>query len=373
MIRTPKTNEEAAEVVRECAANGRIVLARGGGTKAGWSRRVSEGDYTVIDTRGLNRIVEHNAGDFTAVVEAGIPLKEAQAVFARAGQMLALDPPLGASDAATVGGVLASNDSGPLRHRYGSVRDLVIGITVVLSDGTIASSGGRVIKNVAGYDLAKLFTGSYGTLGLVTRVALRLHPMANRSATLVAESSDAGAIAATAIALSRLPLEADCLDVQWADGSGRLLVRFAGAAAEQRARSAVRHVGSLSRSEIVTDDHQLWSDQRARQRNPEGSILKISGRPTDLQRVIQTADAHGGTVVSRAALGLSWLSLPAPAELSAIRTALAPRWCTVLDGAERVQQPWPELEPGLRVLMSRVKQRFDPTQAFSPGVFAGAI
>ena len=336
-------------------------------------RRESAGETAVIDTRGLNRIVEHNEGDFTAVLEAGITLKDAQAKFAAAGQMLALDPPLGTADAATIGGVLASNDSGPLRHRYGSVRDLVIGITVVLSDGTIASSGGRVIKNVAGYDLAKLFTGSYGTLGLVARVALRLHPLASRSATLVAESRDADAIAVTAIALSRLPLEADSLDVLWSDGRGRLLVRFAGAAAEQRVRSVARHVSALSTPDIVTEDHQLWSDLRARQRNQNGIILKVSGRPTDLQRVIRTANANGGSLVSRAALGLTWLSLPATADVNAIRAALAPRWCTVLDGAERVQQPWPELEPGARVLMQRVKQRFDPTQAFSPGVFAGAI
>ena len=287
--------------------------------------------------------------------------------------MLALDPPLGADDAATIGGVLASNDSGPLRHRYGSMRDLVIGITVVLSDGTIASSGGRVIKNVAGYDLAKLFTGSYGTLGLVARVALRLHPLASRSATLVAESRDADAIAATAIALSRLPLEADSLDVQWSDGSGRLLVRFAGAAAAQRAHTAATHVSALFTRDIVTEDHQLWSDLRARQRNEKGIILKISGRPTDLQRVSRTANGNGGSLVTRAALGLTWLSLPATADVNAIRSALAPRWCTVLDGAERVQQPWPELEAGARVLMQRVKQRFDTTQVFSPGLFAGAI
>jgi glycolate oxidase FAD binding subunit len=371
---TPTTIEEAAAVIRECAVAGRVVRVRGGGTKLAWTTQLESADEAaVMDTRGLNRIVEQNAGDFTAVVEAGIPLKEAQAVFARAGQMLALDPPLGADDAATIGGVLASNDSGPLRHRYGSVRDLVIGITVVLSDGTIASSGGRVIKNVAGYDLAKLFTGSYGTLGLVARVALRLHPLASRSATLVAESRDADAIAATAIALSRLPLEADCLDVKWSGGSGRLLVRFAGAAAEQRAYSAATHVGALSTPDIVTNDHPLWSDLRTRQRNREGMILKVSGRPTDLQRVIRTANANGGSLVSRAGLGLTWMSLPATADLSAIRTALAPRWCTVLDGAQRVQQPWPELEPGSRVLMQRVKQRFDPNQAFSPGVFAGAI
>src|SRR5215217_6871369 len=124
-----------------------------------------------LETASLDAIAEHNVGDFTAVVGAGVRLADAQAAFAAENQMLALDPPLGAADGATVGGMIATADSGPLRHRYGGVRDLVVGMTVILSDGTVAKSGGKVIKNVAGYDLAKLFTGSYGTLGLIATVA----------------------------------------------------------------------------------------------------------------------------------------------------------------------------------------------------------
>ena len=184
------TVEEAAAEIRELDA----VRPRGGGTKLGWGR-VSDAAAADFDTRRLNRILEHNEGDFTAVLEAGVPLVEAQAAFGAAGQMLALDPPLGAGDAATIGGVMATNDSGPLRHRFGGVRDLVVGVTVVLSDGAIAKSGGKVIKNVAGYDLAKLFTGSFGTLGLIASVAVRLHPAPARTASLTARSDDPGALA----------------------------------------------------------------------------------------------------------------------------------------------------------------------------------
>src|SRR2546430_16810200 len=102
--------------------------------------------------------------------------------------MLAIDPPLADGDAATVGGVLATADSGPLRHRHGGPRDLVLGTTVALSDGTVARAGGKVIKNVAGYDLAKLFTGSYGTLGAILEVAVRLHPLPPRTVTAVGSS-----------------------------------------------------------------------------------------------------------------------------------------------------------------------------------------
>jgi glycolate oxidase FAD binding subunit len=368
----PETIEAAAAAIREHASAGHPLRPRGAGTKLGWCPQSAQ-PATDIDTRGLNRIVEHNAGDFTAVLEAGVSLQEAQAVFGRAGQMLALDPPPGENDAATIGGILASNDSGPLRHRYGSMRDLVIGITVVLCDGVVAASGGKVIKNVAGYDLAKLFTGSFGTLGMVARVALRLHPLARNSATLMGTSSDPEKLGATALALARLPLEADCLDVSWTDGSGRVLVRFAGATAEARARAAAAHMTALDEPTVVTDDAQIWSEQRLLQRAPDGFFIKVSGRPTDLPNVIRAAKAAGGGVVSRAGLGLSWIVLPAPTRIAAIRDALKPRACTVQDGAARIDRPWPALEPAALDLMQRVKMRFDPAGAFNPGIFVGGI
>lgn len=142
-----------------------------------------DGGEIVLSTARLNRLLEHEPGDLTAIVEAGIRLSDLQAVLAPHGQMLALDPP----GDPTIGACLAGDLSGPRRHRYGAMRDLVIGVTVVLADGTVASSGGKVVKNVAGYDLGKLFSGSRGRLGLIARVALRLHPRPAAEATVVAE------------------------------------------------------------------------------------------------------------------------------------------------------------------------------------------
>ncbi len=137
--------------------------------------------------------------------------------------MLALDPPLGGGDAATIGGIVATADSGPLRHRYGAPRDLVIGITVALSDGTVAKSGGKVIKNVAGYDLGKLFAGSFGTLGLILGVAVRLHPLPATRATALFRGDSPDALARTAAALAHAPLELEALDVRWERGRGAVL------------------------------------------------------------------------------------------------------------------------------------------------------
>jgi glycolate oxidase FAD binding subunit len=359
------TVEEAATEIRELAA----VRPRGGGTKLGWSPP-SPGAVE-FDARRLNRIVEHNEGDFTAVLEAGVPLVEAQAAFGAAGQMLAIDPPLGEGDAATIGGVMATNDSGPLRHRFGGMRDLVVGVTVVLSDGTIAKSGGKVIKNVAGYDLAKLFTGSFGTLGLIARVAGRLHPAPARTASLTARSDDPGAIARAARALAALPLEADCLDAGWEGDAGWLGLRFGGTTAGERAEAARAHVQLDDVAIEADDDHEAWALRRSLQRGE--LVVKVSGRPTDLEAVIAEARRLGGRVVSRASLGLSWISLPAGADVASLREALSPRACAVLDGADRVQDPWPAVDAGALAVMERIKARFDPGRAFLPGAFVGGL
>ena len=173
----PESVEEAAALLRELGAQGQAVRPVGGGTKP-WG---PPGDCAPLETGGLARILEHNVGDFTAILEAGAPFAEAQAGFAEHGQAIAWDPPV--TPESTIGGIMATADSGPLRHRFGGVRDLVVGVTVVLSDGTVAKAGGKVIKNVAGYDLAKLFTGSFGTLGLIATISVRLHPDPEHTAT----------------------------------------------------------------------------------------------------------------------------------------------------------------------------------------------
>jgi glycolate oxidase FAD binding subunit len=301
------------------------------------------------------------------VLEAGVPLAAAQAAFAEHGQMLALDPALNTD--ATIGGVMAANDSGPLRHRYGGVRDLVVGTTVALSDGTLARSGGKVIKNVAGYDLGKLFTGSLGTLGLIVRVAVRLHPVAPRTATATAGSDDPDRLGAATVALAAQPLEADCLDVDWRDGAGRLLVRFGSAAAPHQAEATVERMRALGLEDAATveDDDELWMAQRVHQRG--ACVLKVAGRITDLPAVCRT----GAAVVGRAGLGLYWLAVD-PGSVPTVREELAPRACTVLDGPPELRaDAWPSPDPGAMAVMARIKERFDPSRIFRPGTFVGGI
>jgi glycolate oxidase FAD binding subunit len=352
-VQSPASGAELAAALAESKLRTRI---RGAGTKLSWTR--GEPDVE-LSTERLDSIVEHNAGDLTAVLEAGVPLALAQARFAEAGQMLALDPPdLGA----TIGGVVATGDSGPLRTRYGGVRDLVVGIRVALADGTIAKSGGKVIKNVAGYDLGKLFAGSFGTLGAILEVSVRLHPVPPDTATAVGRSGNPDLLGRAAMALSHARLERLGLDVRWADGRGTILARFGGAVAHRQAEAAERLLRESGLEvALVGDDDALWQAQRESQRSSTGIVLKVPALQTDLPDLLRVAESHRATLVGRAGLGLHWVRLDAgPTET--LIFALRQRWrAVVLDRPDGL-----EIERGVHQdssvseLERRVRERFDP-------------
>jgi len=345
---TPRSAEEAAQAL----ASGRRTRIVGAGTKLHWGGRVDA--EVELSTAGLDRVVEHNEGDLTLVVGAGAPLAAIQERVAAAGQMLALDPPDGG---ATVGGVLATGDAGPLRHRYGAPRDLVLGVTVALPDGSVARAGGKVIKNVAGYDLAKLHAGAFGTLGLIAEVNLRLHPRPERTATAVLRSDDPALLCRAAADLAHQPLEHDCLDLRWEGREGAVLARFSGATAADRA--------AIAGAEVVEDDEALWAAQRAGQRGD--IVARVSTTQTGLPAVL--AAAGDARVVARAALGLAWVTLAHADAAEDLRARLAPAPVVVF-GA---QDPWGPAEDAQLELMRRVKARFDPAGVCNPGVFVGGI
>lgn len=364
----PSSHDEVAEALQSFATDGLRVRFRGGGTKMDWGAVADEPDVELSFER-LDRIVEHNAGDLTAILEAGVPLARAQETFAEAGQMLAIDPP--DPGGATIGGVLATADSGPLRHRYAAPRDLVLGMKVALTDGSVASSGGKVIKNVAGYDLAKLFSGSFGTLGLILQVAMRLHPRPSDTVTAVGRSDDPDAIARAASAVAQASLEKECIDVRWARGEGAVLARLGGATAHAQAEAAVRVLG-LEATEIVEDDAGLWQRQRDGQRSTERAVVRVSGLQSELRQTIRAAEILGGSLVGRGSLGISWITV-APERIGELRQALRPFPCVVLDAPRKVRASLDVWDAEPLELARRLKQRFDPAGVFAPGTFAGGI
>jgi glycolate oxidase FAD binding subunit len=271
---------EAGAVFRQASASGaRVSIER-------------EGGDVVLSTSGLDRVLEHEAGDLTATVEAGIRLSALNAYLAEHGQMLALDPP----GDPTIGACLAADLSGPGRHRYGTPRDLVLGVTLVLADGTVAHSGGKVVKNVAGYDLGKLFCGSRGTLGLIARASFRLHPRPAVTRTVVARVA-AEEVARAGQAIHRSTLEPGAVDFL----PGRLGLRFEGGARAVDAQ--VEAARSLLHAEEA-EGEAFWAEAGERQLAARGVV---GGRPWELP------DADGLAVVRLGAgVGYTEQAVPAP-------------------------------------------------------------
>jgi FAD/FMN-containing dehydrogenase len=215
-------------------------------------------------TEGLDRILEHEAGDLTCTVEAGVRLSTLNDALARHGQRLSLNPP----GDPTVGALLAENVSGPLRHRFGAPRDLVLGVTLVLADGTIASAGGKVVKNVAGYDLSRLVCGSRGRLALIARASFRLHPVPNATRTLVVETDDPPAVVS---ALGRSQLQPSALDVLH-PGRVALLIEGSERAVASQLAAAQRLVGGAETGPDV------WEESRLRQSQSKSRVRFDPGR-----------------------------------------------------------------------------------------------
>ena len=212
----PGSLDEVCAVV-ELAAGAEIpIVAWGGGTAAAVGTPIAPArPGIVLGLARLNRLVEHEPGDLTATAEAGTMVAALQTALRARGQWLSLDPP--EPDRATLGGVMAANASGPRRHLYGTARDLVIGMTVVTADGAVVRAGGKVVKNVAGYDLPKLFVGSYGTLGIVVDVTVKLRPLPDRERLVgvrFERLKDAAAAARAVTASDLIPNALELLDVE---------------------------------------------------------------------------------------------------------------------------------------------------------------
>jgi glycolate oxidase FAD binding subunit len=273
----PTSLEEAAELLAAADAAGDRVRIGGD-----------------LHTDGLDRLLEHEAGDLTCTVEAGLRLSVLQGRLGAHGQRLSLDPP----GDPTVGACLAADLSGPLRHRFGAPRDLVLGVTLVLADGTIANAGGKVVKNVAGYDLGKLVCGSHGTLALIARVSLRLHPIPAAARTLVVETEDAAAVVSALIRSQSQPSALDVLH------PGRVAVLFEGgeAGVAEQLRRAQALVGGDE------GDATTWHEIRARQAASRGRVRFDPGR-------LRETLAGAGEAVVRPAAGVAYVPDETPSDL----------------------------------------------------------
>jgi glycolate oxidase FAD binding subunit len=344
----------------------------GAGTAAGWAGRLAPVD-TVLDTTGLTGVVTHNPGDMTVSVRAGTPLRALQAELAPHGQHVSFDAAR-VADGATVGGLVATADAGPAALVFGSLRDLVIGVTMVLADGTMARSGGHVIKNVAGYDLAKLLHGSYGTLGVLAEVVLRLHPVPERSATLAIHCAldEAAAHAATVLGG---PYEPAALE--WTS-DGVLLIRLEGTADAldarmQRLRTALGTGELLNPGESPDESAVRRPDPWVRHASlvrgiPGLASLRIGVRPSRLPDVLSALPTTA--VTAGLGTGVATVSLPPEAVAEAHERVHAAGGTSVLRSRplEADVPAWGPPPSAIGVLRA-VKAELDPQGRFGPGRF----
>ncbi|MBY8877952.1 FAD-binding oxidoreductase [Actinacidiphila acidipaludis] len=370
----PESVAETAELLRGTSGT---VVPVGAGTKTGWAAPPTSCDL-LLRTGGLCRITEYLPGDLVVVAEAGVPLAALQECLADHGQMLALDPP---EPDATLGGIVSANASGPRRLRYGTVRDLLIGVTVVLADGTVARAGGKVVKNVAGYDLGKLYTGAHGSLGVVVSTTWRLHPRQPARATVTVPVHDSAQAGRYAALLARSTLTPTAAELKWdaAAPGGELVVLFESTAASVRAQA--RDTVALLGAGRVADALPGWFGHR-----PEGDlVLRLAYEPFALPRVLDVLGALDGRPSGApgphgtfsACTGVAYAAVPAGTGLAELRAALTPYDGSAVvlaaagpaRGAAEHWGPTGDAFP----LMTRVKDRFDPERRLSPGRLLGGL
>lgn len=382
LVVEPSTAEQLGAALA-WASKGRLrTVVRGGGTKLGWGRIPAAADV-IVSTRALNQVVAHRHGDLTGTFQAGCRLRDVNAALGTHGQWLPVDS---CFDAATIGGIVATNDSGPLRHRYGTARDLLIGVTLALADGRIVKAGGHVVKNVAGYDLGRLMSGSFGTLAAIVDATFKLSPVWPTSQTVVADFVDRDPLNAAVQAIRGSQLEPVACELHASIDAHatryRVLVRFA--TSPEATAAQVESIRTLlpAASTFVSgsEEEALWKNQLDAPWNGNGAVARVSWLPASLgpamyalHRIAAANDVEM-ELAARAALGAGLLCIGGAAAaqarvVSQLRAESMLGNVTVLRASHELKRHidvWPPAGDTQRVLAA-LKQSLDPAGILNAG------
>ncbi|MGA7125734.1 MAG: FAD-binding oxidoreductase [Chthoniobacterales bacterium] len=395
LVFEPANETELAAVLGNADAAGLSVIPRGGGSKNSWGNPPTRADL-ILSTARLNRVIEHAWADLTVSVEAGCTIGKLQQTLAQHGQHVAVDPLW--PEQATIGGILSTNDSGTLRIRYGALRDLVIGTTIALPDGTLASSGGKVVKNVAGYDLPKLVTGALGTLGVITRAIFRLHPLPRNILSFTFEAQNPADANRLLLAVQDSKLAHTGLQIRSASETLPAIdIRFDGTEAGLAAQTeSLRKLAGVAKETESSDKvwqarQDLFDETASLNKNTTGpipaAIAKFSVLPTAIADTCeQVCDlARFGGVDWRAVVqgtGLGWVRLEARNPmaihqmLQALRSELERTGGSLAVAHRPPDMPaidaWGNCGDTLPLMLS-IKEQLDPRKTLNPGRFVGGI
>ena len=393
-------NTDGLNRVLSFANEERLAVApRGGGTQLSIGNRMRRLDV-VVDMSGLNRVVEHNAADLTLVVEAGITLASLRTALAVEGQFLPLDAPL--TELATIGGTLAAGVSGPMKWQYGSARDLVIGMKVAQADGRMTQSGGNVVKNVSGYDMARLHVGGLGTLGIIREVSFKLTPIPRHETTLLAQFDSVQDCLGAAMGIFNsgvMPIALTAFNRNAADrvsymdevsGEFALAVRLGGRPRTLRRMENEAFFIIRERTDRVDrleeEAAELWSEL-ADFGHSEGEEAVVSARvaalPNRLKEAIGAlASREDAAIVAQPGYGMMnahWFGEESPSAeaIQGMRGDLR-----AFDGSLIVERAPHQMKETLDVwnytgesieIMRRLKEQYDPNGILNPNRFAGGI
>lgn len=371
VIVRPRTTEEVSAVLRAAADRGAVVAVRGNGTKQTWGCPPRRLDL-LVDLSRMNRILEHQPGDLIVTAQAGCTLADVNAVVAQSGQRLAIDEMVPHT---TLGGLIATNVSGPRRLYAGTTRDLMIGTTLVRADGVVAHSGGKVVKNVAGYDLGKLLTGSYGTLGVITEATFRLHPVpqSSRWVSVTVPPERVAPTLKAAVASQLAPAAVEC----WTQGAAAhvaMLLEGTAAGVARRVATATDLLGAGA----TPVDHLDWPFHFPFATGGDQVGLKATCALSAVADVLSVCRELGWEARGSAGAGVLYVGVPqqdSPEEgLQKLRERARGGAVVILDGPADVRRSadiWGPVN-GLAV-MHRIKDEFDPGHRLAPGRFVGGI
>ena len=382
-ILLPTTMAELAARVTTAHQTGSPLIVAGNSSKLDWGGIV-RGAESIISTQKLDRLIAHAVGDLTITVEAGMKFAQLQEILATAGQFLPLDPAY--PNSSTIGGIIATADTGSLRHRYGGVRDLLLGITFVRADGKIAKAGGRVVKNVAGYDMMKLFTGSYGTLGILSEVTLRVYPLPVNSSTVIVTGAVEGLtkVAKTLLASTLTPIAVDVLSTALSrqleiSNTPSLVVKFATIPASITQQSEqlleiAKASGVKGGSWQGAQAEQLWSGIQTGIWGSTPIGCKLGVRSTAAVATIELLDRltdNTASGVIHLNSGIGACALADASNIKSLRTH-----CEANGGFLSMLQAPVDIKQNIDVwgyrgnavpLMREIKQQFDPLGMLNPG------